>query len=230
MAKKKKTEEFSIKDSMIFKKSDRKKADDDGGKQKKRGKVFVTVFIIIAVLLVAVPWVIVTVMDSPIESLQNDVTPKHSFEQLLEATKETEISAELFELKNPDIKDAEKVMALLDRLQIKDELGSFKLEIKNDAKPYNVTLKFELSHNVPDDGYDLWEKKMIKYSTAILSMVSNIAQVNWEYPAADGGKNGALFTRADAEKLYNLGVPATRFAQSPQSVQLMLNQLGIDLY
>lgn len=229
MAKKKKTEEFSVKDSMIFEKSDRKKADEDGGKPKKR-KTFLVVFAVIVALLVAVPWIIVTVIDSPIESMQNNATPKHTFEQLLEATSETEISAELFALKNPDITDPEKVKALLDRLQIDDELGEYEFTVKNDAKPYEITLKFKLSHDVPDDGYDLWEKEMIKYSTAILSMVSNVAQVNWEYPAAEGSKNGAYFTRADAEKLYNLGVPATRFAQSAKSVQLMLNQLGIDLY
>ena len=162
MAKKKKIEEFSVKDSMIFEKSDRKKADEDGGKPKKR-KTFLMVFAIIVALLVAVPWIIVTVIDSPIESMQNNATPKHTFEQLLEATAETEISAELFALKNPDIKDITKVQALIDRLQIKDELGEFEISVKNDAKPYEITLKFKLSHDVPDDGYDIWEKEMIKY-------------------------------------------------------------------
>ena len=229
MAKKKKNEEFNVRDSMIFEKSDRKKADEQGT-PKKRGKVFLTVFIIIAILLIGIPWIIVTVIQNPVESLQNNHNPKHTFEQLLEATTETELSTELFNLKNPDVKDKAQVEALLDRLQIKDELGGFDVEIKSDAKPYEITLKFKLSHDVPDDGYDLWEKEMIKYSTAILSLVSNVAQVNWEYPAAEGEKNGAGFTRADAEKFYSLGVPATRFAQSPKSVQLMLNQLGIDLY
>ena len=63
-----------------------------------------------------------------------------------------------------------------------------------------------------------------------MALVSDISEVKWEFPTETGAVTGSGFTRADAEKLMNLGVPVTRFAESETSVQLLLNQLGIDLY
>ena len=235
MAKKKHNDEFSVKDSMIFERSDRKKADEDGAapkKPKKIGKIVRTVFIALGGLLVGVPLGIITVIDSPTESIHNNGLPKHTFEELLDATTPTEDAEKLFAMKNPDITDPSKLSEMLEFLQVRDELGDFELEVQNQAKPYSITLKFKLTHDVPSDGFDRWEHDMIKYSCAVMSMVNNIATVNWEYPssAEADGTAGAYFTRADAEKYYNLGVTATQFARNSTSVQLMLNQLGIELY
>ncbi len=232
MAKKKPADSFSIKDSMIYERSDRKRADEAEAlpkKPKKHGKIILTVFIIAVILFVGVPWIIVTVVDSPAESIANDGKPDRTYEQILADTVATDKSTELYNMKNPNITDHTAVEALIRHLQIESELGGYTVEIQSDTKPYTVTLSFELSHDVPEDGHDMWEQKMIKYSCAIMSLIDNIAQVNWTFPVS-GGTDGAFFNRADAEKLYNLGVTPATFAKSPQSVQLMLNQLGIDLY
>lgn len=219
--------------STLFKNSGRKKAGEDGAppkKQKSKAKIIIAVFIAAAVLLVGVPWVIVTVTDSPNEAIINNGRARLPFEKLLEHTSATEISTELFSMKNPDINDHAAVTELIGRLHPEEELGGYSVEVHSSEKPYTVTLKFELAHKVGEDAEDDWDVTVIKYSCAILSLIDNIAQVNWEYPVNSTETGGAYFTRADAEKLMNLNVPVSRFAESETAVQLLLNQLGIDLY
>ena len=231
MAKKNLNEEFSVRDSMLFEKNDRNAEELKGTVKdpKKRKKLITTIVILVFVVFIAVPWIIVTVMKPGSQPYKNDGTPKSSYSELLAKTKATEKSTELFNMKNPDLKDKDAVENLIKYLQLEEKLGGYTIEVQSDSKPYSLTLKFTLSHDVPADGYDSWEQTMIRYSCAILSLVNNISQVSWEYPVANATA-GTYFTRADAEKLYNLGVTAVTFAKSPESVQLMLNQLGIDLY
>ena len=231
MAKRNKTEEFSVQSSMLFEKNDRK-ADELKGTvkdPKKRKKLVTTIVILVFVVFIAVPWLIVTILKPGSQPYKNDGTPKSSYSELLAKTTATEKSTELFGMKNPDLKDKESVESLIKFLQLEEQLGGYTVEVQSDTKPYSLTLKFNLTHDVPADGYDMWEQTVIRYSCAILSLVNNISQVNWEYPVTNATA-GAYFTRTDAEKLYNLGVTAVTFAKSPESVQLMLNQLGIDLY
>lgn len=57
----------------------------------------------------------------------------------------------------------------------------------------------------------LWDEGVAYFTEInVTEMFGNSAS------AAEGAKNGAGFTRADAEKFYSLGVPATRFAQNPR--------------
>ncbi len=228
MAKKKDVESFGLKDTMLY---ERKKADDTPKKPRSPKKIAMIVVSLVLVVFIGIPWLVVSIVKSNSDSYVNDGQPKKTYSELLSDAKATEKSTELFGMKNPDLKDQAAVEALLDYLQLEYELGSYSVEIQSETKPYSLTLKFDLSHNVPAEGsneQDKWERNMIQYSCAILSLINNIAQVNWEYPVGNS-TDGAYFTRADAEKLYNLGVTAVTFAKSPESVQLMLNQLGIDL-
>jgi hypothetical protein len=233
MAKKKHTDEFSVKNSMIFERSDRKKADEDGAapkKPKNRKRLAMGIVATILIVFIGIPWLIVNIAKSNSDSYINDGQPKKSYSELLSDVEATEKSTELHSLKNPDLKDQAAVERLIAFLQLENELGSYTVEVQNEAKPYTLTLKFKLSHDVPAEGQpDKWEQTVIQYSTAILSLINNIAEVRWEFPVGNG-TGGSYFTRADAEKLYNLGVTAVTFAKTPESVQLMLNQLGIDLY
>ena len=231
MAKKNLNEEFSVRDSMLFEKNDRKADElkDTVKDPKKRKKLVTTIVILVLVVFIAVPWIVVTVMKPDSQPYRNNGTPKSSYSELLAKTEATEKSTELFNMKNPDLKDKESVERLIAFLQLDGALGEYTVEIQSDSKPYSITLKFNLTHDTPADGHDMWEQTVIRYSCAILSLVNNISQVNWEYPVTNATA-GAYFTRTDAEKLYNLGVTAVTFAKSPESVQLMLNQLGIDLY
>ena len=233
MAKKKTQEKFTVKDSMIFERSDRKKADEDGAapkKPKKRVKLIVAICLSVVILLVAVPWVVVTIIESPNEAIINDGQAKSTYEEMVDKTKATEYSDKLFSMKNPDINDTAKLNELVAFLRPEERIGSYTVSAQATEKPYTVTLKFNAKHDVSDENYEEWQTSVIKYACAILTLTDNVAQVNWTYPDANGQPAGTYFTRSDAEKFFNLNVPAIRFADSSQSIQLMLNLLGIDLY
>lgn len=224
--------EFKTEDSTIFFKPERSKPDDEAAmkKPKRKARIAFIIFVAAVVLLVGVPWLVVTIVGSPNSNIINNGKPKHSYEQLLEHTKATEESAELFAMKNPDITDSEAVTALIAYLHPENELGGYSVEIQSAERPYYLTLRFELVHNTGDESENEWKISVIKYSCAVMALVSDISEVKWEFPTETGAVTGSGFTRADAEKLMNLGVPVTRFAESETSVQLLLNQLGIDLY
>lgn len=233
MAKKKTQEKFTVKDSMIFEKSDRKKANEDGAapkKPKKRIKLTLAICISVAILVIAVPWIVVAIIESPNEAIINDGKAKSTYEEMLEKSKATEFSDKLFQMKNPDLNDAKALEELVAFLRPEEKAGSYTVSAQATEKPYTVTLKFDAKHDVADDNYEEWQTTVIKYSCAILALTDNVAQVNWTYPDANGQPAGTYFTRSDAEKFFSLNVPAIRFADSSESVQLMLNLLGIDLY
>ena len=236
MSKKRKVDPQGIdfENSTVFKKADRDEnlsAEEIKLKKQKKHKKIVTVFLIIAILLVAVPWLIVNIIKNPKDNYVNPGEAKHSFETLLELTDATEHSTELYNMKNPDLKDVTAVTALIDKLNLQEELGQYTVLVESTEKPYTVTLKFNSTHDTTEqeDG-NKWETEVIKYSTAIMGLIDNIAQVNWEFPISENETDGSFFNRGDAEKLMNLGVPVSQFAKSPEAVQLLLNQLGIDLY
>lgn len=227
-----KREGFDIENSTLFGKSGREKNTDGKAAtaKKRRFKLAATIFAATAVLIIAVPLIIIAVTGKHNSDIINDGQAKHSYEELLGYTEATEQSKALFEMKNPDLSDTEAVSALISYLKPEERLGSYSLEIQSTEKPYSVTLKFNLTHEVGEEGEDEWELGMIKYSCAIMALADNVAQVNWEFPLDGDKTDGSFFNRGDADKLMNLGIPIERFAESDVAIQLLLNQLGIDIY
>ena len=236
MSKKRKINHQGIdfENSTVFKKADRNEnltAEEIKLKKQKKTKRIITVFLAIIILLTVVPWVIVNIVRKPSDDYINPGQPTKSFESLLELTTATEQSTELYDMKNPDLKDLGAVTALIAKLNPHEELGQYSVLVQATEKPYTITLKFNSTHDTTqqEDG-NKWETEVIKYSTAIMGLIDNVAQVNWEFPSGENNTEGSFFNRADAEKLMKLGVPISHFAKSPEAVQLLLNQLGIDLY
>ena len=231
MSKKKETKEFTVKDSMIFQKSDRTKHEkgENSKKMSKAGKIILTCFIAAAILFVGVPLLIVMLFGNKKPDYTNDGVTTLTYSEMVAMTEATDKSTEILALKNPDLNDAEAVKKLIATLKPEEKLGGYSVEIQSAEKPYSITLKFNLSHDLGEDAADKWNTTVIKYSTAILCLCDNVAQVNWEYPVNDG-KDGAFFNRADAEKYLNLSVEPSQLAASSESVQLMLSLLGIDIY
>ncbi len=223
---------FDFENSTLFGKSGREKNTDGNAAAAKsrRLKTATTVFAAVIVLIIAVPLIIIAIAGKHNSDIINDGQPKHSYEELLEHTEATEHSKALFNMKNPELSDAEAVSALISYLKSEERLGSYSVEIQSTEKPYSVTFKFDLTHDVGAEGEDEWELGMIKYSCAVMALADNVAQVNWEYPIEGGKTDGSFFNRGDADKLMNLGIPIERFAESDVAIQLLLNQLGIDIY
>ena len=198
-------------------------------KKHKAGKIIFICFIAAAILFIGVPMLIVMFFGNSNNDYTNQGTTKLSFNEMVERTEATEKSTELLGMKNPDLKDTATVENLIATLRLDEELGSYTVGIQNDAKPYNITLKFNYTHDLSGNTADKWNNNVIKYSIAILCLCDDVAQVNWEYPVNDG-IDGAFFNRADAQKYFKLNVPPEAFAESPESIQLMLGLLGIDIY
>ncbi len=236
MSKKRKMKPQGIdfENSTVFKKANRNEnltPEEVKLKKQKKTKKIVTVFLVIIILLTVVPWLIVNVVKNPKDDYINPGQPIKSFESLLELTTATEQSTEIYNMKNPDLNDLTAVTALIAKLKPEEELGEYSVLVQATEKPYTITLKFNSTHHTTqqEDG-NKWETEVIKYSTAIMGLIDNVAQVNWEFPSDENNNEGSFFNRADAEKLMKLGVPISQFAKSPEAVQLLLNQLGIDLY
>ncbi len=236
MSKKRKVRPQGIdfENSTVFKKADRNEtltAEDVKLKKQKKTKRIVAVFLTIVILLVAVPWLVVNIITSPKDDYLNPGEPTQTFETLLNSTNATEQSTELYNMKNPDLNDTDAVTALIAKLNPQEELGQYSVLVQATEKPYTITLKFDSTHDTTqnEDG-NKWETEVVKYSTAIMALIDNIAQVNWEFPDGENKTQGSFFNRSDAEKLMKLGVPISQFAKSTEAVQLLLNQLGIDLY
>ncbi len=236
MSKKRKTpsESFKLENTSLYNKTDRDseltKEELLKLKKRKRTRV-IAIFVSLVVLLVAVPTIVIGIITSPNEEIINSGEARQTYQTLLELTEATDRSTELYNMRNPELTDTEAVTALIAKLQPEEELGSYTVMVKADEKPYTVTLKFDLTHDTTEteDG-NKWETEVIKYSAAIMGLIDNIAQVSWEFPLSDGTTEGSFFNRADAEKLMSLNVPVSDFGKSPTAVQLLLNQLGIDLY
>ena len=235
MAKKRQTEdakEFST----VF--SDpRKKREDDTVKvpKKKRNKLKRLLCIVISavIVLVGALWMTIQLVDSPVEKIKNKGPSNKTYEQWLETVDESKISTvatELYGLKNPDIKDKGAFERMAELLQVEQELGTFELTVLSDSKPYAVYFSFNYTHHEPTDDTDFWLQNMMKYCCVIMSLVDNVAQVKWDFPLESGGQKIGTFTRADAQKYYDLDVSPQRFAESEKSVQLMLTYLGINIY
>ncbi len=199
-------------------------------KRKKHIKIGI-VLVSIIVLLAIVPWIVVGIITAPNYDIINTGETTRTYQSMLENVKATAHSTELFNMKNPDLNNTDAVTTLISKLNLEEELGTYTVSVQASEKPYTVTLKFDKPHDMTlsEDG-NKWETEVIKYSTAIMGLIDNIAQVNWEYPIDGEKTDGKFFNRADAEKFMKLNVPIARFGESERSVQLLLNLLGIDLY
>lgn len=236
MSKKRKMKPQGIdfENSTVFKKADRNEKltpEEIKLKKQKKTQKIISIFLVIVILLVIIPWLAVKIIKSQKYDYINPGQPIKSFETLLSSTTATEQSTEICNMKNPDLNDLTAVTALIAKLKPEEELGQYTVLVQATEKPYTITLKFNSTHDTTqqEDG-NKWETEVIKYSTAIMALIDNVAQVNWEFPSGENNTEGSFFNRADAEKLMKLGVPISEFAKSPEAVQLLLNLLGIDLY
>ena len=226
---KKETITPEYKDSTVLSKPEHNKNTNDK-KPRSIKKIALTVFIVLILVLVVIPFIIVKILTALNGTIVNDGTARLTYSQLLQRTEPTDYSDELFTLKNPEITDIDGINRLVNYLQIDSTLGEYTVSVKSDQRPYELTLNFKLSHDESGETGEIWNQRVIKYSCAIMSLMDDISQVNWQYPDSNGNNKGNYFTRADAESFYNLHIAATKFAESSKSVQLMLNQLGIELY
>ena len=205
--------------STVF--SDPKKAREENQGGKKIGKKIRNIVIALILVFVVLPWLIVTVAKW-IKGPSGPIVPP--FSSRVAATEADELAKDLFALKNKSVTDMEANQKIAEKLDIEYFCGSFTLTLQAEQKPYRLTMKFD---DKPDDSRGEWfEETMVKYSCAFLMLVEDADQIGWEFPVEEEKDNGGYFTREDAKKL--LGTDVALYGNSPEGVQLLLNELGLN--
>ena len=116
-----------------------------------------------------------------------------------------------------DITDKEAVEKVLDELLLEENTGEYEV-FCSEGK---VTLKFKYA---PDKSrVDWFENNMVKNSCALISLVSGLNEVAWEYPAIDKTHG---FKRSEVKEF--LGYEAAEFSASAKAIQVLLNRLGLN--
>lgn len=181
-----------------------------------------TVLAVLVIIFVVVPVIIWMFIRNTGGGDRRPVAP---IESRIAGTEAGEMALRLFEVKNPDVNDVSADAAVMSILNIADNCGRFDFEVSAESSPYRVILRFEQTRNVSEA--DRFENTMVKYSCALLALIENADEIEWSYPADETGDTGGYFTRSDAEKLLS-GVPAARYSESAEGVQLLLTELGLD--
>ena len=209
----------SVENSTIF--SDPKKAKEENHSSKKIGKTIRNIAIALILIFVVLPWLIVTVAKW-VKGPAGPVVPP--FSSRVASTEADTLAKELFALKNKNVSNMEANQKIAEKIDVEYDCGSFVLTLQAEQKPNRLIMKFQ---EKPDATRSEWfEERMIKYSCAFLMLVEDVDEIGWEYPAEDSNDNGGYFTREDAKKL--LGTDVALYRQSPEGVQLLLNELGLN--
>ena len=218
MSNQKKCESESKQKSTIFSDPHREKSSEKVGKRK----IITTVIVVLLVVFIVVPWVIVKVVDIANDSSKPKALP---FETRVQRAEADEQAIKLFAAKNEAVSDEEKDAVLLSILKVSQNCGAFTIELRTDAKPYRLTMNFKEAH---DESMNEWfENTMVKYSCVLLALIEDADQIGWHCPSSSyGNEVSGYFTRSDAEKFLNIKV--ARYGESENSIQLLLNELGLN--
>lgn len=122
----------------------------------------------------------------------------------------------LYEAKNPYIGNAPANGKLAQILQTGTKVGPFLNQLYTSAEPYAWELQFK------EELTDAQVEEMRRHACVLLAMIGNCGEIRWTYPQ-DGVQVEGSLSREQAKQL--LGKEAADFAQSPQTVQQLLDEL-----
>ena len=98
---------------------------------------------------------------------------------------------ELYDLRNPYIGDASADSALLNALNIKENLGSFTIKLETQAEPYILRLNF--ADEITDA--TMFNTAMNAYAMLLLALIDNASEIQWCYNYTDVSAGGSgIFT------------------------------------
>ncbi|MDO4311883.1 MAG: M56 family metallopeptidase [Eubacteriales bacterium] len=125
----------------------------------------------------------------------------------------------LLTLSNPYVGDAPADGELIQALAIAPKIPRT-LELKTDDKPYALILHFK---EAPEQEFVFYQE-MLKKSTALLTFIENLDQVEWTYSIeAKGSERRFCLTREQAEKLLDVE-SLDKFTDSAENLQMYLEQ------
>lgn len=136
----------------------------------------------------------------------------------------TKLANDLYQAKHPYVGDMPANGRIAQLLRIGDTLGNYNNELQTSREPYGWT--FDFGDRLANS--KVFEAKMKSYASILMALIDNLDEVSWSYmvetdsgPAERSGK----ITREECSEW--LGVPLESFSESPESVQALLNLLGI---
>lgn len=136
----------------------------------------------------------------------------------------TKLANDLYQAKHPYVGDMPANGRIAQLLRIGDTLGNYNNELQTSREPYGWT--FDFGDRVANS--KVFEAKMKSNASILMALIDNLDEVSWSYmvetdsgPAERSGK----ITREECSKW--LGTPLKSFSESPESVQTLLNLLGI---
>lgn len=216
MKKSQNSKKSSKTESTVF--SDPKRQRDAEKRAISKGKIALWFVAAVLIVFVAIPWGIVQ-----IAKLVNH-KPMPTFEERLNNTEAFAEATKFYALKTVDGRTEGACEKITEALLIDDYCGEFQFTVTENGDGLVGHFKFTGKHDLSRDEW--FKTQMIRYASAMMSLVDNMHKVTWEYP--DTGKStGGSFTRSDVELL--LGYPAHLYSQSEKGIQLLLNDLGLSL-
>lgn len=136
----------------------------------------------------------------------------------------TKLANDLYQAKHPYVGDMPANSRIAQLLRIGDTLGNYSNELQTSREPYGWT--FDFGDRLANS--KVFEAKMKSNASILMALIDNLDEVSWSYmvetdsgPAERSGK----ITREECSEW--LGAPLNSFSESPESVQALLNLLGI---
>lgn len=124
----------------------------------------------------------------------------------------------LYEAKNPYIGDFPADAKLAQILQTGTQVGPFLNQLYTSQEPYAWELQFE------QELTETQRQTMQRHACVLLALIENCGEIRWTYPQ-NGTVQQESLTREQAAEM--LGRDPADFAQSPQTVQQLLELLSL---
>ena len=112
---------------------------------------------------------------------------------------------------------------IADKLGLRKAFGGFSLKLLSTSAPYKWEIVFREHYS-----YETAKSKsalMEKYACVMLALSGTSKEINWCFVSDDGRGISSSLDRNDAERM--LKSPIQEYAESPEAVQQLLDELGI---
>ncbi|REG04795.1 uncharacterized protein DUF4825 [Pelolinea submarina] len=172
---------------------------------KKQGR-----FVVLLVLLACVGCVSGSLQTD--QGSSGEITDNTGFAQMLAGKR------------NPFVGDASADGALLEALNISEDLGAYTFELQTDEEPY--TLRILFTDNVTDPA--ALGQEMRKNAVLLLALIDNVSEVQWQYTAgvsSDIEENQIKESLTLDQINALLGGDVKTYGQTAEKVQSLLDWL-----
>jgi len=130
-------------------------------------------------------------------------------------------ATQLFFARHPYIGDMPSNGRVSDALKIWESFGPFTNQLQTAETPYGWTLKLE--YEISDAGAEKALAQMKADACGMLAAIDNLCYVTWEYRTSHGVEQ---YTITEAEATEAAGREIKSCAESPESIQALLETLG----